>query len=66
MQNDDFKVNKQFLRFRGKDVIIRFKNHDEIEGKITAIDNFLNISLETADHTRVVKGGEITFISVKN
>ncbi|MDR1819578.1 MAG: LSM domain protein [Methanobrevibacter sp.] len=66
MQNDDFKVNRQFLRFRGKDVIIGFKNRDEIEGKITAIDNFLNISLETADHTIAVKGGEITFISVKD
>jgi small nuclear ribonucleoprotein (snRNP)-like protein len=65
MQNNDFRVNNQFLRFKGKDVIIGFKNRDEIEGKIIAIDNYLNIALETDNNIRVIKGGKITFISIK-
>ncbi|MDR2830244.1 MAG: LSM domain protein [Methanobrevibacter sp.] len=66
MQNNDFKVNNQFLRFKGKDVIIGFKNRDEIEGKIMAIDNYLNIALKTDNQIKVIKGGKITFISIKD
>ncbi|MDR2624238.1 MAG: LSM domain protein [Methanobrevibacter sp.] len=66
MQNNDFKVDNQFLRFKGKDVIIGFKNRDEMEGNIMAIDNYLNIVLKADNDIKVIKGGKITFISVKN
>lgn len=66
MQNNDFKVDNQFLRFKGKEVTIGFKNRDEIEGKLMAIDNYLNIVLKTNNHIKVIKGGKITFISIKN
>ncbi|MDR3222400.1 MAG: LSM domain protein [Methanobrevibacter sp.] len=65
MQSNDFRVNNQFLKFKGKDVIIGFKNRDEIEGKIVAIDNYLNIAIETDNNVKVIKGGKITFISIK-
>ena len=41
--SDNFQVNKQFARFKGKDVLIGLKNWEEVEGKIITIDNFLNL-----------------------
>lgn len=65
MSNDNFQVNKQFARFKGKDVLVGLKNWEEIEGKILAIDNFLNLVLDDGEGLRVVKGGKIAFISIK-
>ena len=42
--SDNFQVNKQFARFKGKDVLIGLKNWEEVEGKIITIDNFLNLN----------------------
>jgi small nuclear ribonucleoprotein (snRNP)-like protein len=64
MKNNEFKVNEQFAKFKGKNVTVSLKNSDEYEGKIIAIDNLLNIVLEDENGLRVLKGGKIAFISV--
>ncbi|MDR0910974.1 MAG: LSM domain protein [Methanobrevibacter sp.] len=61
--NGNFQVNYQFARFKNKDVLISLKNREEIEGKIIAIDNYLNTVLQTKDGLNVIKGGKIVFIS---
>ncbi|MDR0900605.1 MAG: LSM domain protein [Methanobrevibacter sp.] len=67
MQNNhNFQVNKQFADFKGKNVLIGLKNWEEMEGKIIAIDNFLNTVLEVDDGLKVIKGGKIAFISIKD
>ena len=65
--SDNFQVNKQFARFKGKDVLIGLKNWEEVEGKIITIDNFLNLVLDEDDGEglKVIKGGKIAFISIQ-
>lgn len=63
--NDNFQVHKQFADFKDKNVLIGLKNWEELEGKIIAIDNFLNIVLEINSNLKVIKGGKIAFISIK-
>ena len=64
--SDNFQVNKQFARFKGKDVlIIGLKNWEEVEGKIITIDNFLNLVLDDGEGLKVIKGGKIAFISIQ-
>ena len=63
--NNNFQVNKQFALFKDKDVIIGLKNWEEFEGKIVAIDNFLNTVLEIDEKLKVIKGGKVAFISIK-
>ena len=64
MSNDNFQVNKQFANFKGKNVLIGLKNWEELEGKIIAIDNFLNVVLDDGNGLKVIKGGKIAFISI--
>lgn len=64
MKNNEFEVNEQFAKFKGKNVSVSLKNSEEYEGKIIAIDNLLNIVLEDNDQLRVLKGGKIAFISL--
>jgi len=63
--NSNFQVNKQFADFKGENVLIGLKNWEELEGKIIAIDNFLNTVIEVDNGLKVLKGGKIAFISVK-
>ena len=65
MSNDNFQVNKQFANFKGKNVLMGLKNWEELEGKIIAIDNFLNVVLDDGNDLKVIKGGKIAFISIK-
>ena len=65
MSNDNFQVNKQLANFKGKNVLIGLKNWEELEGKIIAIDNFLNVVLDDGNGLKVIKGGKIAFISIK-
>ncbi|WP_297981735.1 LSM domain-containing protein [uncultured Methanobrevibacter sp.] len=62
---NDFQVNRQFAKFKGKDVLIGLKNWEEVEGKIITIDNFLNLVLDDGNGLKVIKGGKIAFISIK-
>ncbi len=63
--DNDFQVNKQFLRFKDKQVVISLKNRDEDEGKIIALDNYLNTVLEREDGIKFIKGSKISFIALK-
>ncbi len=65
MANNNFQVNKDFIQFKGKNVLIGLKNTEEYSGKVISIDNFLNTVLEVEDGIKVIKGGKITFISIQ-
>ena len=64
MPNNNLQVNKDFIQFKGKNVLIGLKNKEEYSGKVLAIDNFLNTVLEVEDGVEVIKGGKILFISI--
>lgn len=65
-QKDDYEneLAKQFRMFKNKNVQIAFKNNTYEEGKIIALDNYLNTVLETDQGLRVIKGGKILFIAI--
>lgn len=58
------ELAKQFRMFKNKNVQIAFKNNTYDEGKIIALDNYLNTVLETDQGIRVIKGGKILFIAI--
>lgn len=58
------KVNKQFLKFKDKKVLVALKNNNEQEGKLITIDNYLNTVLETENGIQFIKGTKIAFISL--
>ncbi|BAW32099.1 MAG TPA: LSM domain-containing protein [Methanothermobacter sp.] len=58
------KINKQYLKFKNKKVIVTLKNNNEQEGKLISIDNYLNTILETEDGIRFIRGTKIAFISL--
>lgn len=64
MPNNNLQVNKDFMQFKGKNVLIGLKNKEEYSGKVLAIDNFLNTVLEVENGVEVIKGGKILFISI--
>ena len=64
MPNNNLQVNKDFIQFKGKNVLLRLKNKEEYSGKVLAIDNFLNTVLEVENGVEVIKGGKILFISI--
>ena len=64
MKTDEFQVNEQFAKFKGKNVTVSLRNKNEYAGLIIAIDNLLNVVLETNDGLEVLKGREIAYISL--
>ncbi|MGN0176997.1 MAG: LSM domain-containing protein [Methanobrevibacter sp.] len=65
MSQDKDNVNRMFKQFKNKYVTVDLKGDYQSEGKIIAIDNYLNIILENENGLETVKGGNIIFISVK-
>ncbi len=65
MNHDKNNVNKMFKQFKNKYVTVDLRGNYQSEGKIIAIDNYLNIILENENGLETVKGGNIIFISVK-
>ncbi|MCQ2970668.1 LSM domain-containing protein [Methanobrevibacter gottschalkii] len=65
MNQDKDNVNKMFKQFKNKYVTVDLRGNYQSEGKIIAIDNYLNIILENENGLETVKGGNIIFISVK-
>ena len=63
MTNDD-QVNKLFLKFKGKNVTVDLRDNNQAEGKIIAIDNYLNLVLENENGIEAIKGGNVIFISI--
>ena len=65
MSQDKDNINKMFKQFKNKYVTVDLRGNYQSEGKIIAIDNYLNIILENENGLETVKGGNIIFISIK-
>lgn len=57
-------VNKLFKQFKNKNVTVDLRGNYQSEGKVLAIDNYLNLVLETDNGLETIKGGNIIFISI--
>lgn len=58
-------LHRQLKQFQNKDVNILQKNTETKEGRLLAIDNYLNIALETEKGTEFIKGTRILYIQLK-
>ena len=65
MSFDKDNVNKLFAQFKDKYVTVDLRGDYQSEGKVIAIDNYLNLVLENENGIETVKGGNIIFISLK-
>ena len=61
----DYNVNKLFTPFKNKYVSVDLRGDYQTEGKVIAIDNYLNVVLENDNGIETLKGGNIIFISLK-
>lgn len=62
---DKEQVNKLFRQFKNKNVTVELRDNNHAEGKVIAIDNYLNIVLENENGIETLKGGNIVYISLK-
>ena len=63
---DKEQVNKLFKQFKNKNVTVELRDNNQAEGKIIAIDNYLNIVLENKNgDIETLKGGNIVYVSLK-
>ena len=63
---DKEQVNKLFRQFKNKNVVVELRDNNQAEGKIIAIDNYLNIVLEHKDGgIETLKGGNIVYVSLQ-
>lgn len=58
-------LHRQLKQFQNKDVLVLQKNSETKEGKLLAIDNYLNVALETEDGIGFIKGTRIVYIQIK-
>ena len=58
-------VNKLFTQFKNKYVTVDLRGDYQTEGRVIAIDNYLNLVLENENGIETLKGGNIIFISLK-
>lgn len=65
MNNND-EINKLFLQFKGKNVSVDLRDDNRSEGKVIAVDNYLNLVLETENGLETIKGGNVVLVSLKN
>ncbi|MBE2899988.1 LSM domain protein [Methanothermobacter thermautotrophicus] len=61
----EFRVNRQFLKFKNKNVLLTLKNNEEARGKLISIDNYLNTVLQTEEGLQFIKGTKIAFIAME-
>ena len=65
MNNND-EINKLFLQFKGKNVSVDLSDDNRSEGKVIAVDNYLNLVLETENGLETIKGGNVVLVSLKD
>ena len=65
IMTDKDQVNKLFRQFKNKNVIVELRDNNQAEGKIIAIDNYLNVVLENDNGIETLKGGNIVYVSLK-
>ncbi len=63
--SDKDQVNRLFNQFKNKNVTVELRDNNQAEGKVIAIDNYLNIVLENENGIETLKGGNIVFVSLK-
>ena len=64
--NNNEEINKLFLQFKGKNVSVDFRDDNRSEGKVIAVDNYLNLVLETENGLETIKGGNVVLVSLKD
>ena len=57
-------VNKLFAQFKNKYVSVDLRDNNQSEGKVIAIDNYLNLVLENENGLETIKGGNIVYVSL--
>jgi len=57
-------LHRQLKQFKNKDVQIMQKNNETKDGKILAIDNYLNIAVETSEGIEFIKGTRLLYIQL--
>lgn len=62
--NNDDQLKAQFRQFKDKQIIVRMKNQDEMEGKLISIDNYFNVVLEMDEGLQFIKGRLISLIAI--
>ena len=65
MNNND-EINKLFLQFKVKNVSVDLRDDNRSEGKVIAVDNYLNLVLETENGLETIKGGNVVLVSLKD
>lgn len=61
---DKDQVNRLFTQFKNKNVTVELRDNNQAQGKIIAIDNYLNIVLENENGIETLKGGNIVYVSL--
>ena len=59
-------LHRQLRQFQNKDVQIEQKNNESKDGKLLAIDNYLNVAIETSEGIEFIKGTKIVYIQRLN
>lgn len=59
-------LHRQLKQFQNKDVQIEQKNNESKDGKLLAIDNYLNVAVETSKGIEFIKGTKILYIQRLN
>ena len=65
MSQEKENVNKLFRQFKNKYVSVDLRDNNQSEGKVVAIDNYLNLVLENENGLETIKGGNVVFVSLK-
>ena len=65
MSQEKDNVNKLFAQFKNKYVSVDLRDNNQSEGKVIAIDNYLNLVLENENGLETIKGGNVVFVSLK-
>ncbi|WP_405285142.1 LSM domain-containing protein [Methanobrevibacter sp.] len=65
MSQNKENVNKLFRQFKNKYVSVDLRDNNQSEGKVIAIDNYLNLVLENENGIETIKGGNVVFVSLK-
>ena len=63
MSQNKENVNKLFRQFKNKYVSVDLRDNNQSEGKVIAIDNYLNLVLENENGIETIKGGNVVFVS---
>jgi small nuclear ribonucleoprotein (snRNP)-like protein len=59
-------LHRQLKQFQNKDVQIVQKDNETKEGRLLAIDNYLNVAIETSVGLEFIKGTKILYIQLLN